>query len=403
MVKTIREITTEELKEKLLDKNVVVLDTRVSEAYMGHKISENETAGHIRGAMAFSADWLAMPYDEQNNIEKITKEEVLEKQIQERDLQDKTVVLYDSNGEDHQKVHHYLRNKIAGEFLYYDMRQWDEEPVRYPRYDLYMPAQGLKNLDDQWKIFHVDMGEQQESHYMKRHLPGAVYLNALVFEPIENGGRLLDDRQMMKIARNLGIACDSKVLLTSEDPLVACRVAATLYYLGVSEVAVLDGGLPRADHLGIAFSAEEEKPHPVALFGTETPGRPETIYSTEMVKEKLANGEIVLVDNRTAAEYNGEISGSPMVEKKGRIEGAVFGFAGLNSPHSMFFYRNPDQTMKEGDLIIRRFEAQDIRPNDDLVFMCAAGWRAAEVFWDMLCLGYDNIHIYSDSWFGWSA
>lgn len=138
-------------------------------------------------------------------------------------------------------------------------------------------------------------------------------------------------------------------------------------------------------------------------FGAQTPANPDRIDTQEETADFLENRDrYVLIDNRTEEEFKGESTGYSYHDKAGRIEGAVFGYAGKKNSSSMSYYRNIDKTMRNGDEIIAMLEGQGINLTHHLAFMCGSGWRAAEVLWDMRVLRYDDVSLYSDGWIGWS-
>lgn len=58
-------------------------------------------------------------------------------------------------------------------------------------------------------------------------------------------------------------------------------------------------------------------------------------------------------------EFDGQSTGYSYHDKAGRIEGAVFGFAGKQSSSSMSYYRNIDKTMRNGYEIVTMLEGQE--------------------------------------------
>ena len=88
--------------------------------------------------------------------------------------------------------------------------------------------------------------------------------------------------------------------------------------------------------------------------------------------------------------------------KKGRVPGAVFGYAGKKNSYSMEYYRNIDNTMRNASEILDLWRGQGIDTHKHLSFMCGSGWRVAEIYTYADVIGLDDISIFSDGWIGWS-
>lgn len=407
----------DELETALGDENALIVDTRVSDAYMGWAVEGAERGGHIPGATDFSYRWLDSPYSDTENLEGETREQVLEQAIDAKGLSGKKLFLYDVNGEDAQKVAQYLYGKGLEDIVLVDASEYingDYELESYPQYELLLSPTVVKEYIDsgsadtleegkEYKIFNVAWGEVDQSGYLDGHVPGAVHVNTDWFEPEEIGWMLGDDNLLRDLVLRLGITADTGVIVTGPEPMASNRFATILDYLGVQDIRVMNGALLGWEGYGYELATEETKPEAVEDFGADLPANPDRIDTQDETAEYLESREnYVLVDNRTQEEFDGQSTGYSYHDKAGRIEGAVFGFAGKQSSSSMSYYRNIDKTMRNGYEIVAMLEGQGINLTDHMSFMCGSGWRAAEVLWDMRVMGYENVSLYSDGWIGWS-
>ena len=64
-------IKTDELKENIGKDDWVIVDTRANDAFNGWALDGVKGAGHIKDAVDFSADWLKVKVDKQD--EKLTR------------------------------------------------------------------------------------------------------------------------------------------------------------------------------------------------------------------------------------------------------------------------------------------------------------------------------------------
>jgi thiosulfate/3-mercaptopyruvate sulfurtransferase len=177
-----------------------------------------------------------------------------------------------------------------------------------------------------------------------------------------------------------------------------------LRYIGVEDVRVLNGGTGAWLAAGYELEKSANKPEKTSDFGGTIPGRPDLIDTIPELKEELKKpDQYTLVDNRSWKELIGEESGYDYVDEKGRIPGAVYGYAGSdNGANSMDFYRNIDNTMRNADEIKALWKDAKIDITKHLMFSCGSGWRAAEILTYANVIGLKNVSLYSDGWIGWS-
>lgn len=400
-------ISTKDLESKLDDKSWVVVDSRLNDAYNGWKLDGVKRGGHIEGAVDFSANWLKVDAD--------NKEKTLEKALETKNIDtDKNIVLYDANGKDAKEVANYLSSKGYKNLYIYDLNEWanDESlPMeKYENYEMIVPAVVVKdildgntpetfNKDKKVKIVEASWGEEKEA-YAKGHVPTAVHINTDTVEPPPMW--MLDsDENLKKFALDYGFTKDDTVIVTGPDTMASYRIAAVLRYIGINDVRVLNGGNDAWVSAGYELETKSNKKQPGNDFGGKIPGNPDLIDTIPELKEKLKDKSNTLVDNRSWNEYIGKESGYSYHDKKGRIPGAVYGYAGTSSV-TLEDYRNIDNTMRNADEIKALWNSSKIDTNNHLIFMCGSGWRAAEVLTYANVMGLDNTSLYSDGWIGWS-
>lgn len=392
----------------------VIVDTRLNSAYNGWKLDGVSRGGHIPGATDFSANWLKVGGDQRD----ATLAEIL---ATKGITPDKNVLLYDANGQDASAVAAYLTSKGYIRLHRYDITAWAKDkklPLeRYPNHQLLVPAVVLKEIIDGNRpesfenseniiVAEASWGEEKNS-YAKGHIPGAFHINTDRVEPPTETEpvmwMLADDQTLKEMALSFGFTQDDTVIVTSEEPLAAFRVATVLRYVGVKDVRVLNGGTLSWTLAGFDLETRRHEPVPVKDFKGPVPGNPDVIDTMEETRAGLRTPKtFTLVDNRTWAEHIGESSGYAYHKKKGRIPGSVFGYAGKKNAYSMEYYRNPDKTMRNADEILALWKGQGIDTTTHLSFMCGSGWRVAEIYYDADVMGLKDIGIFSDGWIGWS-
>lgn len=402
-----KNISTSELQSNLDNDSWVIVDTRINDAYNGWALDGVSRGGHILNAVDFSANWL--------KVENKDKEETLEKALETKGInKDKNIVLYDSNGSDAKEVANYLHKKGYENLYIYNVNEWAKDeslPMEsYDNYEMLVPAEIVKevvdgNIPDTFKdsknikIVEASWGDESEA-YSKGHVPTSVHINTDTIEP-PPAWMLASDEELTKFALDYGFTKDDTIIVTGPDVMASYRVAVVLRYIGVSDVRVLNGGNDAWVSAGYELETKSNEKIPGTDFGTTIPANPDLIVTIPELKEELKNGDSILVDNRSWDEYIGKVSGYSYHDKKGRIPGAVYGYAGTTSV-TLEDYRNIDNTMRNANEIKALWDKAGIDTNKELIFMCGSGWRAAEVLTYANVMGYENTKLYSDGWIGWS-
>ena len=403
----VKTIATKELQDKLSDDSWVVVDTRINDAFNGWKLDEVERGGHIKGAVDFSANWLT--------VDSKDKEKTLDKALETKGIEkDKNIVLYDANGKDAKEVANYLSEKGYKNLYTYNVADWAKDeslPMEsYENYEMIVPATIVNDILDgkkpetfenskNIKIVEASWGEESEA-YSKGHVPTSVHINTDTVEPPPQW-MLASDEELAKFANDYGFTKDDTVIVTGPDVMASYRVAVVLRYIGINDVRVLNGGNNAWTSAGYELETKRNKPVAGNDFGATIPANPDLIDTQAELKEMLKDSNNVLVDNRSWDEYIGKISGYSYHDKKGRIPGAVYGYAGTSAT-TLEDYRNIDNTMRNADEIKALWKDAGIDTNKHLMFMCGSGWRAAEVLTYANVMGFDNTSLYSDGWIGWS-
>ena len=403
----VKTIATKELQDKLSDDSWVVVDTRINDAFNGWKLDEVKRGGHIKGAVDFSANWLT--------VDSKDKEKTLDKALETKGIEkDKNIVLYDANGIDAKEVANYLSEKGYKNLYTYNVADWAKDeslPMEsYENYEMIVPATIVNDILDgkkpetfenskNIKIVEASWGEESEA-YSKGHVPTSVHINTDTVEPPPQW-MLASDEDLAKFANDYGFTKDDTVIVTGPDVMASYRVAVVLRYIGINDVRVLNGGNDAWTSAGYELETKSNKPVAGNDFGATIPANPDLIDTQAELKEMLKDSNNVLVDNRSWDEYIGKISGYSYHDKKGRIPGAVYGYAGTSAT-TLEDYRNIDNTMRNADEIKALWKDAGIDTNKHLIFMCGSGWRAAEVLTYANVMGFDNASLYSDGWIGWS-
>jgi molybdopterin synthase sulfurtransferase len=413
-------VSTAELRGRLNDPDLTIVDVRPLFAYNGWRGNGEARGGHVPGAVSFPSAWL----------ESLDNDE-LERLLQSKDIvPSRETVLYGKSGDDVSAVRTKLTDLgWAGVRTYeYGWAEWaaDETlPVeRLPNYDKLGHTDWLRRLLDgerpeaapagRFLLFHVNFGVPEE--YEDSHIPGALYLDTNRLESPDDWNRR-SPAELESALCSLGITHDATVIVYGRDTegganekwpgrragqIAANRAALILRYAGVDDVRVLDGGYDQWARAGNALEPDVREPTPVSSFGVQIPLRPELIVDIDEAKQILADREhAALVSVRTWNEHIGKVSGYNYIGPAGRIAGDVWGNCGSDAYH-MQHYRNVDNTMRAYPEIAANWEEASIVPDKRVAYYCGTGWRASETWFYAYLMGWERIAVYDGGWFEWS-
>jgi thiosulfate/3-mercaptopyruvate sulfurtransferase len=239
------------------------------------------------------------------------------------------------------------------------------------------------------KVLVVDMRKVED--YSASHIPGAVNIFYGTWAIQRRGllNELPADDDLRDVLSSSGIEPTSNVVVVGRvdsfpEKANITRVAWTLRYAGVENVAVLDGGFDKwvADKKPV--SKEPAKPKSKGYKGKFNKA---LLADTAYVLANL--GKAVIVDSREAPFYSGEKK-LDFVARPGHIKGAV------NLP-SMAVY-NADGTFKARGELETMAKKAIPDPSKEVIVYCDTG-RVASIWWFLLAegLGYKNVKLYDGS------
>jgi 3-mercaptopyruvate sulfurtransferase SseA len=415
-----RSVSTAELRDRLSDPGLTIVDARPLTGYNGWRLAGEARGGHIPGAVSFPSAWLTSV--DAPEIQRILDEKGL--------VPGREVVVYGIDGQDAGAVAARLLELGIENVRVYagGFAAWAADaslPLeRLTRYDRLVHIDWLRDVlaggspdaapERKFLLFHVNFGVPEE--YAEGHIPGALYLDTNWLEDPADWNRRSPEA-LETALRALGITNDTTVVVYGRDTegeanekwpgrragqIAATRALMILRYAGVDDVRLLDGGYDWWVRTGHPLETVVREPSPVAGFGVKVPLRPEVIVDIDEAKQILADREgAALVSIRTWREHIGNVSGYNYIGPAGRIKGDVWGNCGTDAYH-MQHYRNVDNTMRAYPEIAANWAEADITPDKWVAFYCGTGWRASETWFYAYLQGWERIAVYDGGWFEWS-
>lgn len=233
----------------------------------------------------------------------------------------------------------------------------------------------------------VDLRAQEA--YKLAHIPGAVWLDGKRLDNPDTG-YIPEGPQFRALMEELGIGNETLVVAYDDQGgLWATRLWWALDYYGHSNAKVLNGGWNKWSKEGRAKSADA----PTVQKATFTPKvNDSVICAADYVKANLKRSDVVIVDARSQAEYNGT---DVRAKRGGHVPGAI------NIDWQRNVTADDLKTFKPAEELLKMYEAAGVTKDKKIVTYCQTGVRAAHALFTLRLLGYESVRNYDGSWAEW--
>lgn len=229
------------------------------------------------------------------------------------------------------------------------------------------------------------------------HIPGAVFLNANALTERRDNipNELPPVAKLEDLFRNAGLKETDRIILTSDDPLLATRAWFTLDYLGWGQhAAILDGGNVkwRNEHRLMTKALTAVTP---SDFKANV--RKDAVIAKDELKTLLDSGEpVTLIDARNTLFFLGHKKGAE-VEHAGHIPGAQ-----CIPWQSNTIVKGGAHLLKQADQLQTIYTPFNITPeNQKIVLYCRSGMEATMSYFVLRYLGF-HPSLYDGSYVEWN-
>ncbi|ALO45857.1 sulfurtransferase [Pseudohongiella spirulinae] len=236
---------------------------------------------------------------------------------------------------------------------------------------------------------------QVTGDYQQGHIPGSVYAAYSRFRgPANNAGQLPEPADLQALIRSLGIDRQTPVIVVHQgsnasDMGAATRVYWTLKSAGISQLAVLNGGLNAWRDAGLSLSTE---PVTVANSNFTLQWRDDWRISTAQLAQRLDDPALNLVDARPVDFYFGQ---QYSASRPGTIRGAE------NISYNQWF---ENAALKTANELRNLVQQSGLDSNQQQVAFCNTGhWGSLNWFVMSEIAGLPDTRLYAESVFEWSA
>jgi thiosulfate/3-mercaptopyruvate sulfurtransferase len=235
--------------------------------------------------------------------------------------------------------------------------------------------------------------------YEQGHIPGALLIDWRKDMNRPDVRDIIDAGEFEKLMSRLGISNDTHVILYGDYNNWFATFAFWVFEMyGHQKVQLLNGGRKKWIDSGGELTKEVPAVKP-ATYKVPKVNYENRVFLEDLLKMKIADPNLVLVDVRSPAEYTGEITAPPEypnehAQRGGHIPGAV------NIPWGQAI--REDGTFKSVEELRQLYSSKGVVPDKRVVTYCRIGERAS-VTWFVLkhLLGYKDVKVYDGSWTEW--
>ena len=274
----------------------------------------------------------------------------------------------------------------------------------------------LRILDGSWHL--PAAGRNAKGEFNRERIPGAQFFDIDEIADTDSDlPHMVPGEALFELWMNeFGIGNDSQVVVYDASGLFSApRVRWLLRHMGLSKVAVLDGGFPKwkAERRPIQYGPqsvrgliqpdpeqENEDPNPendaprvgiAAVF--KALKRPEMVSGKSDVERACAVHDAQILDARPAVRFTGEAPEPRPSLRLGHMPGAI------NVPFTSLL--NPDQTLKNSNELQAVLENAGFDFGEAAITSCGSGVAAAIISLALEVLGHERHSLYDGSWSEW--
>lgn len=249
----------------------------------------------------------------------------------------------------------------------------------------------LRVIDASWYL--ADLRRDAKAEYAAGHIPGARFFD---IDEISDSRSSLPhmappSEKFISKMRAMGVGDGHQVVIyDGAGILSAPRVWWTFRLMGKTDVAVLDGGLPKWRAEGREI---EDVPPIVKDRHMTTTRQNHMVKDVTQVAHSAKLGEAVIVDARSAARFAGDAPEPRPGLRSGHIPGA------RNVPYVTLL--NSDGTLKPVADLTAVFKAARVDLAKPIITSCGSGITAAVLSLALERIGHKNHALYDGSWAEW--
>ncbi|MEO1200138.1 MAG: 3-mercaptopyruvate sulfurtransferase [Pseudomonadota bacterium] len=254
-----------------------------------------------------------------------------------------------------------------------------------------LSAPDLRVIDGSWYL--PAMGRDAKREFEDAHIPGAVFLDLddVSARDTDLPHMLPRPEVFSSHMRRLGVGDGQRIVVYDGHGLFSApRIWWMFRAMGVEDVMVLDGGLPKWIAEGRATD-DAHRPQQQRHFSARRNAG--LVADRDDVARALQSGGRTVIDARPAERFSGMAPEPREGVRSGHEPGTV------NLPFSDLV--TEDGTLKTNSDLARLFSDAGIDASRSTIAMCGSGVTAAIPVLAMAVLGRSSVSLYDGSWAEW--
>ena len=255
-------------------------------------------------------------------------------------------------------------------------------------------APDLVILDASWHMPAECRNARAE--YLAEHIPGALFFDIEEIADTKSHlpHMLPPPEKFSSRMRSMGIGDGSRIVVYDSAGLFsAARVWWTFRVMGVQDISVLNGGLPKWKREGHALENGEPTARTARHFTARR--NADLVRDLSDMKSLIKDRTAEIVDARAAERFAGKAPESRAGLRSGHIPGAH------NLPFAKLIAK--DGTLKPAPEVERLFEEAGVDLSKPVVASCGSGITASVLALALAEIGHRRTSVYDGSWSEWGA
>ena len=257
-----------------------------------------------------------------------------------------------------------------------------------------LDAPDLVIIDASWHM--PDEGKDAHAEYLAEHIPGARFFDIDEIADTKSSlpHMLPPPEKFSSRMRSMGIGDGSRIVIYNSAGLFsAARVWWTFRVMGVDDVSVLNGGLPKWKQEGRPTESGPPPPRTTRHFTARR--NLDLVRDVSDIKTLLKDKSAEIVDARAPERFAGKAPEPRPGLRSGHIPGSH------NLPYAKLL--NQDGTLKSAPELESLFAEAGVDLNKPVVTSCGSGITASVLALGLAQLGHRKTSVYDGSWSEWGA
>ena len=257
-----------------------------------------------------------------------------------------------------------------------------------------LDAPDLVIIDATWHM--PGEGKDARAEYIEEHILGALFFDIDEIADTKSAlpHMLPPPEKFSSRMRSMGIGDGSRIVVYDRAGIYsAARVWWTFRVMGVEDVSVLNGGLPKWKREGRPLESGEPVLRTTRHFTARR--NADLVRDVSDIKALLKDKSAELVDARSPERFSGKAAEPRPGLRSGHIPGAH------NVPYAKLL--NADGTLKSPREMESLFHDAGVDLHKPLVTSCGSGVTASVLALALAELGHRRTAVYDGSWSEWGA